>query len=93
MNVVVVGCGSGGSAGAKLALMELAMEQGYTIVVDDVKNVFEPEPEVFLITRNDILEMPEVFIEPDKVPFSKFRETKQKGKHLAKKRNFSHRRR
>lgn len=93
MNVIVIGCGSGGSVAATIALIDLAMEQGYQIVVDDAKSVFEPEPDVFEITRHDIAEMPEVFIKPEKVPFSKFRETKHKGKYLSKKRNFSHRRR
>jgi len=71
--MIIVGSGGSGSVAANMVLIELVIEQGYHVVVDDVKNVFEPEPEVFLITTNHIPDLPEeIYLKKDYHPFSKF---------------------
>ena len=97
MKIIVIGCG-GGSVEALIALVELAKEHEYTVIVDSGRASMAtmvqqlPEPEVFEITRNMVKDLPEIFIEPDVTPFSKFRESSYNHKNINK-RNHNIRRR
>jgi len=95
--IVIIGC-----AGMSKALSQILAEKNLTfddvIVIDSSKDIKEQVDslgckEVFEFTRNRIEDLPEIFIEPEVVPFSKFRETKHGNKYVGRNRNFSHRRR
>jgi len=97
--IVIIGCAG---AGVSKALSQILAEKNLTfddvIFIDSSKDIKEQIDflgckEVFEITRNSIDDLSEIFIEPEVVPFSKFRETKYGNKHIGIKRNFSHRRR